>query len=88
MAMGLGLTFGPLTGVIVYRVLSYAGTMFFFSLVVYFVGTYSLNLIPLNLDADEGSRHIGVKVSFTESPNSINGPQAKYEKKPTVYYKP
>lgn len=52
MAMGLGLTFGPLIGTIMYGLLDYTGTMFFFAFVVFSVGWVAIREIPLTLDED------------------------------------
>jgi predicted MFS family arabinose efflux permease len=50
MAMGIGLTTGPVIGVIVYRWLAYTWTLYFFAALILFVGLLAILLIPKRVD--------------------------------------
>lgn len=67
MALGFGLCFGPLIGVIVFRMLGYRGTMYFFGMIVLSVGWYSIKLMPDNLNEND-ERTIAFKVDYVEFP--------------------
>lgn len=68
MALGFGLCFGPLIGVIVFRFLDYRGTMYFFGIIILSVGWYSIKMMPEKLYEND-ERMIAFKVDYVESPN-------------------
>ena len=49
-SLGVGLMLGPVIGVFVYSVLSYANTFYFFSALILLVGNVSVSLVPKRLD--------------------------------------
>jgi MFS family permease len=54
MAMGIGLTLGPIIGVVVYRWLSYAATMYFFAGLILLTGLLAIAIIPAQIDSKIG----------------------------------
>lgn len=49
-SLGIGLMLGPVIGVLVYRVLSYASTFYFFAALILVIGNVSICLVPKRLD--------------------------------------
>lgn len=49
-SLGIGLMLGPVIGVLVYRVLSYASTFYFFGALILVIGNVSICLVPKRLD--------------------------------------
>lgn len=52
MALGMGLTIGPVFGSIVFSFFSYSASMIVFSVIVFSVGIYGVILIPENLNQE------------------------------------
>jgi len=53
MALGLGLTLGPVIGAISFEYLTFMNSMFMFSAVVGVGGVYSISLLPERIDRDK-----------------------------------
>ena len=52
-AQGIGLMLGPVIGLFVYGVLSYANTFYFFTILVLVIGNFSVWLVPKKLDKNQ-----------------------------------
>lgn len=50
MALGLGLAIGPVIGSVVYSLLDYLNTFYFFAGYIFIIGTVCVTLIPSRLN--------------------------------------